>query len=263
MTAMAPAAAPGMSFSVTPYIWLPSIRGTFNVPTPYGDTLTSSADVGVGDYIGNLNFAAMLAADARYERFSLLTDFVYVNLSTGAGNSKSRLVKVNIGDRVIPIGADTTASTSMRIAMTEWTLAGGYTVADGTWGNVDVIAGARLVDVWQNTNYTLTASISSPRNTLGLNQSGSVSSSRTIWNGIAGLRGRIVIPDTHFFVPSYFDIGAGDSNLTWQAAGGVGYGLSWADLSLTYRYLTIEQGKSARVQTLSLGGPMLTATFRL
>ena len=69
-------------------------------------------------------------------------------------------------------------------------LAGGYTVPQGDWGNFDVIAGFRI------------------------------SRSANVWNGIGGFRGRI--RNSGFFIPYYFDIGAGGSNLTWQIASGVG-----------------------------------------
>ena len=90
---------------------------------------------------------------------------------------------------------------------------------------------------------------------------GSVSGSRDIWNGIGGFRGRIRVGDAGLFIPYYFDVGAGGSNLTWQISSGVGYHVGLADLSLTYRYLSFEQGSSSVVQHLSIKGPMLMANF--
>jgi hypothetical protein len=59
----------------------------------------------------------------------------------------------------------------------------------------------------------------------------------------------------------YFDIGAGGSNLTWQIASGLGYHTRVADLSLTYRYLSFDQGSNAELQTMTVKGPMLAVTF--
>ena len=42
---------------------------------------------------------------------------------------------------------------------------------------------------------------------------------------------------------------------------GLGYHLSWADLSLTYRYLSFQQGSGAVVQNMSVRGPILMANF--
>jgi hypothetical protein len=85
--------------------------------------------------------------------------------------------------------------------------------------------------------------------------------SQATWNGIGGVHGRIRLGDTGLFIPYYFDIGAGGSQLTWQAAGGLGYQKGWAGASLTYRYLSFEQGGSALVHHIALGGPMLAVNF--
>jgi hypothetical protein len=80
-------------------------------------------------------------------------------------------------------------------------------------------------------------------------------------NGIGGFRGRVRLDNSGLFIPYYFDIGAGGSNLTWQIASGLGYHTGLADLSLTYRYLTFDQGSDAKLQTLTVKGPMLAVTF--
>jgi hypothetical protein len=67
--------------------------------------------------------------------------------------------------------------------------------------------------------------------------------------------------DGGFFIPYYFDIGAGGSNLIWQIASGLGYKLGCADLALTYRYLSFEQGNSSLVRHMSINGPMITLNF--
>ncbi|HME21247.1 MAG TPA: hypothetical protein VKI44_07825, partial [Acetobacteraceae bacterium] len=98
-------------------------------------------------------------------------------------------------------------------------------------------------------------------NSAGFGGIGGVSGSGNLWNGIGGFRGRIRLGNTGLFIPYYFDIGAGGSNLTWQIASGLGYQTGWAGVSVTYRYLSFEQSSSAVVQHLSLGGPMITVNF--
>jgi hypothetical protein len=90
---------------------------------------------------------------------------------------------------------------------------------------------------------------------------GGVTANSAIWNGIAGFRGRIRISNTGLFIPYYFDIGSGGSKLTWQIASGLGYQTGWVGVSVTYRYLSLQQGSSAMVQHLSLGGPMVMVNF--
>jgi hypothetical protein len=41
-------------------------------------------------------------------------------------------------------------------------------------------------------------------------------------------------------VPFLADVGAGESKLTWQAAGGISYGFKWGEVTAMYRYLSYE-----------------------
>jgi hypothetical protein len=38
----------------------------------------------------------------------------------------------------------------------------------------------------------------------------------------------------HWYLPYYADIGTGDSDLTWQLFGGIGYMFNWGDIKLGY-----------------------------
>jgi hypothetical protein len=79
--------------------------------------------------------------------------------------------------------------------------------------------------------------------------------------GIGGVHGRIRLGDAGgVFILYHFDIGADGSQLTLQIAGGLGYQTNWAGVSLTYRYLSFEQGSST-VHHMGLGGPMLAVNF--
>jgi len=201
----------------------------------------------------------MVAADAQYDRFSLLTDFMYLNVSGIAAHFKS-IDFVGVPSQ--PISRSLQTSTGTRLDTTIWTLAGGYTLLQGDWGNFDVIAGFRYAGANDTTDYSLGLTVTGPRgNGATFGGIGGVSGSANIWNGIGGFRGRIRISNTGLFIPYYFDIGTGGSNLTWQIASGLGYQTGWAGVSLTYRYLSFEQSNSAFIQHLSMGGPMLMANF--
>lgn len=248
-------------FNVAPYIWLPTVHANldYNLPPALGGRLPTDISSGPGDYISKLNFAAMLAAEMRYDRFSVLTDFIYTNGNAGSANIKSIDF---LGLPSIPISRTLETSTSTRMSSTVWTLAGGYTVFQGDWGNFDLLGGFRYLGASATTNYSLALTIVGPRgNGATFGGVGGVSGSRTIWNGIAGFRGRIRLPVQGLFIPYYFDIGGGGSQPTWQIASGVGYQTKWAAISLLYRYLSFEQGGSAVVRHLDMGGPIIMATF--
>jgi hypothetical protein len=61
--------------------------------------------------------------------------------------------------------------------------------------------------------------------------------------------------------PPIFRHWRGGWKLTWQIASGLGYQTGWAGVSLTYRYLSFEQGSGAAVQHLTMGGPMMMVNF--
>jgi hypothetical protein len=63
-------------------------------------------------------------------------------------------------------------------------------------------------------------------------------------------------------MPFYFDIATAGIPLTWKAYTGLVYYMGFADLSLGYRYLAFRQNGNRSVQNFSLGGAILTATFR-
>ena len=251
----------GWVFNVAPYLWLPRVNTTldYNLPPELGGRLPTDVTTGPGSYLSHLNFAAMVAADARNGRFSLLTDFIYTNFS--ATDSHIRSVDFT-GLPSIPISRslETSAGTTFKASI--WTLAGGYSVLQGDWGNLDVIAGFRLLDMNARTNFSLALTLTGPRgNGATFGGIGSVSGTRDIWNGIGGLRGRILLGNTKFFIPYYFDIGAGGSQLTWQISSGLGYQFRWAALSASYRYLSFVQGGNNVIRQITMGGPMLMASF--
>ncbi len=251
----------GWTFNIAPYMWLPTLRTTLNndLPPALGGRVPTELSVGPGDILRHLNFATMVAADAQYGPFSVLTDFLYMNLS--ATSSHFRSVDFT-GLPSQPISRSVELSNGTSLNSKIWTLAGGYTVMQGDWGNFDVIAGFRYLSINTTTDFSLALTLTGPRgNGATFGGIGSLSSSASIWNGIGGFRGRIRINNTGLFIPYYFDIGAGGSNLTWQIASGLGYQTGWAGVSLTYRYLSFEQGSSAVVQHLSMGGPMIMVNF--
>jgi hypothetical protein len=257
----------GWTFNVAPYLWFAHINTTMNLnlPPALDGTVSADSTIGFGDLVSHLNFGLMVAADARHDRFSLLSDFMYLNLGGTASNIKS----VNFPGRpAIPISGALQTSAGLNTNAKIWTLAGGYTVAEGGWGNFDMIVGFRYLDQPIRINYDLALTLTGPRgNGATFGGIGSVSGTSTLWNGIGGLRGRIRLDvlgssiPAGLFIPYYFDVGTGGSNLTWQIASGLGYQTRWADVSLTYRYLSFEQGGSAVVQHIDIGGPMIMANF--
>ena len=64
--------------------------------------------------------------------------------------------------------------------------------------------------------------------------------------------------DGKWYVPYYADIGAGNSNWTWQAFGGVGYRFDWCSMVLGFRNLSYDMTAGKPIQNVSMTGPILT-----
>jgi hypothetical protein len=252
-----PRAEPGWQFSLTPYAWVPSIDGTlrYHLPTPVG---AGSADVAKdsSSVLEALNFAAMIAAEARYQRYSLLTDFIYMDL----GGSSSKLRNVDFAGSNGNVTANLDRGTESSLSGTLWTLMGGYTVTQGDWGHADVVGGFRLFSLTAETNLRLSGDVTAPSGTTTLNRNARLSDSATLFDGVVGLRGRLVIGNG-FFAPYAFDIGAGDSSLTWQASAALGYQMRWGSVALGWRHLAYERSGNRLLQDLSFSGAFLAVNF--
>jgi hypothetical protein len=258
-----PTAASGWTFAVTPYVWLPTLSSTVNLNGPRGGGVTTDLSAGVGDYLSKLNSGLMGGAEARYGAVTIMTDLIYVNASLTTDNS--RLSTFNPGSGPINIPIEQQVSTGTRLATTIWSLAGGYTLAGGEWGNIDAVVGTRMLFVSDTTDYALGADILLPDRTIGLSRIGSLSLSATKVEGIGGVKGRINIPNSRFYIPFYADAGGGSVPVTWQLYSGIAYhAATWADVSVGYRYLKFGGGggTNAGVRDLSLGGALLAANFR-
>ena len=253
-----PRAEPGWQFSVTPYAWVPSIDGTLRYQLP-GQSGSGSADVskdGSG-LLEALNFAAMITAEARYQRYSVMTDFIYLDL----GSSGSKVRDVNFGGGgSTGVGANLDRGTESSLNGSLWTLMGGYTVTQGDWGHADIVGGFRLFSLNSETNIRLAGDVTAPGGSASLSRNAQLSESATLFDGIIGMRGRLVI-GKGFYAPYAFDIGTGSSTLTWQASAGLGYQFSWGGVALGYRHLSYEQGSKNLVQDLSFSGAFLALNF--
>jgi hypothetical protein len=254
-----PPSQPGWTFNVAPYLWVPAVDATlrYSVPPETGAARSTDISVDQSKLLDALDFAAMIAAEARYDRFTLVTDLIYLDLGSSSSRVKSVDV-VQVGRD--PVSSQLDAGTQSSLTGTLWTLAGGYTVAQGAWGNVDISAGFRLFYLDTKTNISLTTNVIGPNNQISLPRGAQLSESVTLFDGIIGLRGRFEL-GSGFSIPYSFDIGTGSSTLTWQAVGGLTYQTGWAGITAGYRYLYYDQGDNKLLQDFALQGPFLAVNF--
>ena len=241
-------------FSLTPYVWLPSVGGSLDLNVPPAlsgliNNVNMNVDISSTDILSHLNYALMAAGDARKGRWSVATDFILLGLS--GDNAKVRSVSGPGGLVDIPI--DTGSKVDLKGFV--WTLAGAYTVFNEPGWSMDVLAGFRDLQMKSSLDWHF----SGP---LGLvAQDGSFSRTGVLMDAIFGLKGKVGIGASgRWFIPYYGDVGTGGSALTWQLASGVGYAFDWGDLRLDYRALHYEtDGKVLKDMTMH--GPAIAATF--
>lgn len=241
VSAEAAAPAEDWQYGVMIYGWLPSVGGDLKYGLPPGSG-SDSVSVDASKILDALQMTFMVSAEARKGNWSAFTDVIYLKLS----GDKDRSVTVPSGT------TDTLFDADLDLKSWVWTLAGGYTVWRDRESHLDLIAGARLLSL--ETDLKLTGG--GP-----LQQDRKLSDSVDLWDGIVGAAGRIALNE-HWFVPYYADVGTGDTDLTWQVAGGVGYAFDWGDVMLMYRYLDYDQGDDKLLQDVSFGGGMLGVNFR-
>lgn len=261
--ALAETSSDEWQFQITPYLWLPTIDGTLNYDLPPGGGGSPNISVGPTDWLELLNFGALVGGSARKGRFSMFTDIVYLSMTR---NGDGRVVSVE-GDVPgnfisIPVSADLTLNTRTDMDGLVWTLAAGYTVKRTETSTVDVFAGARLFSVDFSSSWELTAAITTPGGQELLSAQGSIGSDTDLWDGIVGLRGHFGFGNGKWSVPYYFDVGAGSSDLTWNAMAGLSRSFGWGDLMFVYRHLAYDEDADGLMQNFSFSGPAFGAAFR-
>lgn len=206
-------------------------------------------DISFNDILNDLDVAFMGSLGARKGKWSVVADTIYLDISQDEGGSET-----------IPIiGAVTTKATvdtdiDMKASIT--TFGGGYNLSDDRKWALDLIVGARYtwVDVDSELDLKRTGDL------LQTSRQAKVSDSENLWDGIVGIRGQFNLND-NWYLPYYGDIGAGQSDRTWQALAGIGYKFRWGDILLAYRHLEYDFDSGFLLKDLSISGPALGASF--
>lgn len=247
LPAAAQSAPEGWTAEATVYLWLTSIDS--DVSFPGG---TQSVSVSAGDVIGHLDFAVMGRAAIHKGRVGFVTDLVYAKLDGG----KDGLSEFTVGNTEIP--ADVEAEVGLDVKNLILTLAGTYKLVDAPKLKLSLAAGTRFLDMRQDLDYKLTGNVGAipPQD-----REGGRTFSLANWDFIAGVSGQYRFgKDQKWFIPFVFDVGTGESDLTWQVLSGVGHSFDWGDVTLAYRRISWDLSGAA--ENLTLSGPALGATFR-
>lgn len=218
------------TFSVSPYFWAAGITGdtgVFGLPEVH-------VDESFGDILSDLDFAFMAAGDARYDRFSIVTDIAYVRVTTDSATPRGVLAdEVDLKQETF---------TAM--------IGAGYSVIDDPQGRLDVIGG---VKIW----YTETT-ISFAGGPLG----GVSGTDDATWvDAMAGVRGMYSITPS-VYLTGWGLIGAGGADLDWDVMAAIGY--KWNDAISAvagYRALGVNYSDDTLTNDIVEHGPILGVVF--
>lgn len=260
LNALSPAAlaadhADKLTFTIEPYIWLPTIDAEMKFTTPGGSTGEPEVSVNPDDYFKDLEIAALLTTEFRKGKWSLTADFVYMDVSSSDSSVKS----IDFGGSVVSTSRDIGSEVDLKNFIA--TFGGGYQIIDQGWLKMDLIAGLRYLWLEAELDWNLSATVSGPLPGQTFARTGNHTEDEDIWNGIVGVRGQVKLGESHWFIPYYLDIGTGDSDLTWQAFSALAYSFGSWDVVLGYRYLEFDSDEDALIQELSLSGPVIGARF--
>jgi hypothetical protein len=237
-------------FAAAIYGWLPDIGGNTEFATGAG----SSIDVDVSTILDHLKMTGQGAFEIQKGQWGAFTDVVYLDV----GDSTSRTRGLEIGGQPLPGSIQARAEFDLKSVI--WTLAGSYRSVASPAATLDWLAGARLISMDQDLDWEFTGTfgpVTPPPLT------GSRGASADQWDAIVGIKGRFGFGADHNWVmPFYFDVGAGDSDLTWQGMLGFGYQFGWGDLGVAWRYLDYDLPSDGPIADLNFNGPALGATFR-
>jgi hypothetical protein len=239
-------------YSVTPYLWLPTISLDSSDPDS-----SNSGGLGVGptDYLQALDFGFMMAGEARKDSFVIKGDYIYLNFGIDDKDVSVKRVKGS---------AD--ASLIGKVP----TLLAGVNVIDSDNYHMDVLAGWRRAD--------LDASLDMTRNNVFPNIGPVPAGTRlfdmdiTYDDFLVAINGEYDLADSNWSFPYYADVGAGDSDLTWQMMVGADYSFGSWKLHMNYRHLVYDFGDvpatvaligsvEARDVEVIFSGPSIGAKF--
>lgn len=223
-------AAPAWSVTVAPYFWGAGMSGTvasFGAPSV-------DVDMSFSDIMSDLDFSVMAAGVARYGRFSLTTDLLYLKLSTKE-TSPHGVVVNNVS-----LGSTTTEATALA----------GYSVLDLSNVRLDVVGGARLWSV---------------KNELSFNGgllNGRRYEDRATWvDAMGGLRGRFDFNEK-VFLTGWALGGGGSSDFAWDLMGGLGYEVTDRFSAIAgYRALGVDYQDGPFEFDVTIQGPIIGASF--
>jgi len=217
------------TFKITPYLWAASL----NAETSAGDSL----ELPFSDVLKNLNVAVMASAAVEKGRFGIYSDLIYMRLE-GSQSTTANLVNGPVNAKL---------DVTMQSFITTNSL--GYKVIDTPNTQIAGFGGFRYLYLDTDLDFSLG----------GFNASAETDGQ--VIDAVVGLRGETRFAE-RWSLAYYGDIGTGQSDVTWQLYGAIGYDVKYFDLFAGYRYMGWRFDDVASLDKLDVHGPVIGARFR-
>lgn len=200
----------GWKFEAMPYVWGAGMEGDVAI----GRLEAGGIEMSFNDITESLRAGFMGSFEGRKGNWGFFLDAIYMKLHQA--HETPRLVVANVDGKM---------------TQQAYALAGMWRASDA----VDLVAGAR-------TNY-LKVDLDMSSSALAP-QGRSLVKNRDWVDGYVGIRSRAPLGD-RWAIAGYADVGAGGSDLTWQAMASVDYAMSRdVAMKVGYRYFKVEYDKS-------------------
>jgi len=228
MSTIAMADESDWEYSADIYLWAPKMTAV----TPGG----REATLPFYKILDDLQMAFMGHTKAQKDKWSLSLDVIYVSLDQ----------KLNRDLSYVGLPLDGNVSLKSWIV----TPVAGYAIHDSEKARIEIIGGARYL--WLKLDLNVTADDAPVFNE---------SDSSGFWDAVIGARGIFALNDK-WFVPTYFDIGTGATDRTWQGFVGIGYKFKKFTTEFGYRYMEYKFDSSNKaLGELKMKGPLLGVRF--
>lgn len=223
----------GWSLNLSPYIWFAGTHGTVGVLGR-----DASVHASAGDLLSHFNFGIMGAAEARFDRFVLDGDLLWIRLSDS---------------RALPFPGLNATSVDVRVGQFVWTSKVGYRLIDRANFKADANVGVRYWHLGQKLN--LNPSI------VGL----SVNASQSWADIVVG--GRVGVPlGARASITALGDVGGWNATakLDYQFAGLLNLKISprWT-ISPGYRYLFVDYRGGKSIYNMVTSGAVIGLTYTI
>ena len=217
---------------LSPYLWFAGAHGTVGALGRDASVHTSA-----GDILSHFNFGIMGASEARFGRFLLNGDLLWIRLSDSSA---------------LPFPGFSATSVDARVGQFVWTSKIGYRLIDKTKIKADANVGARYWHLGQELNLSPSALV------LSFNTSQS-------WADIV-VGGRVEVPlGKKASITALGDVGGWNATakLDYQFAGVLNLKVSqrWT-ISPGYRYLFVDYRSSRSIYNMVTSGAVIGVTYR-